>query len=335
MDSQTFYTFPEIYKSWYLEEHPDARSVIHKNEDFPGLSDARNLFQSFLLRLDMLGALSRNENGRFAFNEDGKKLLRMFLSRSKEKAFKNIRRGKFVPEDASLYDEILALIVSNMRALGYSQCKIDQWAICFWHAVTESANHPEDFLTGLKTVYPSGEVQEILSGYESPASYYEVLYYVSERAKKSFFQFQQRWRQLIRLTLELRQNEVDAIHAKSGGVSDSDVAILSGFLDSLPKCPDILYSDDTHLATNRLRLKAEKEYVKKAEKFFTKGRTTKMANKLQPVYDKSPKSSKPWELYFQAVLRLSELSEPRKIRAHRIIRHRRKNCKVGKRGGNR
>lgn len=44
MDSQTFYTFPEIYKSWYLEEHPDARSVIHKNEDFPGLSDARNLF---------------------------------------------------------------------------------------------------------------------------------------------------------------------------------------------------------------------------------------------------------------------------------------------------
>lgn len=335
MDSQTFYTFPEIYKSWYLEEHPDARSVIHKNEDFPGLSDARNLFQSFLLRLEMQGNLSRNRNGRFAFNEDGKKLLRMFLSRSKEKEFKNMRRGKFVPEDASLYDEIWALIASNMRALGHSQLAIDQQMIFFWNAVAGKADHPEDFLTGLKTVCPSGEVQEILSGYESPASYYEVLYYVSERAKKSFIQFQQCWSQLIRLTLELRQNEVDAIHAKSGGISDSDKAILSGFLDSLPKCSDILYSDDTHLATNRLRLKAEKEYVKKADKFFTKGNTTKMAQELQPVYIKSPKSSKPWDLYFQAVLLLSESSEPRKIRAHRIIRHRRKNRKVGKRGGNR
>lgn len=278
----------------------------------------------------MKDSLVRND--RFAFNEDGKKLLHMFLSRSKEKAFKNIRRGKFVPEDASLYDEIWALIASNMRALGYSQLAIDQQMIYLGDAVAGKAEHPENFLTGLKAVCPSGEVQEMLSEYKP---YYDDLYFINEEIKKAFALFQECWRQLIRLTLELRQNEVDAIHAKSGGVSDSDVAILSGFLDSLPKCPDILYSDDTHLATNRLRLKAEKEYVKKAEKFFTKGRTTKMANKLQPVYDKSPKSSKPWELYFQAVLRLSELSEPRKIRAHRIIRHRRKNCKVGKRGGNR
>lgn len=278
----------------------------------------------------MKDSLVRND--RFAFNEDGKKLLHMFLSRSKEKAFKNIRRGKFVPEDASLYDEIWALIASNMRALGYSQLAIDQQMIYLGDAVAGKAEHPENFLTGLKAVCPSGEVQEMLSEYKP---YYDDLYFINEEIKKAFALFQECWRQLIRLTLELRQNEVDAIHAKSGGVSDSDVAILSGFLDSLPKCPDILYSDDAHLATNSLRLKAEKEFLKKEEEIITEEFVVKTAKEFQTACDNFPGLSTPWALHAQAVLRLSELSEPRKIRAHRIIRHRRKNCKVGKRGGNR
>lgn len=333
MVNQSFHTFPEIYKSWYLAKHPEAAATIHEGEDFPGLSDARREFEAFLNRLGAQGTL--RQDCQFKFNEDGKELLLMFLSHSKDKKIKDIRRGKFTPENADLYDKILALIVSNMRALGHSQRTIDQQVIYFWDAVAGEADHPEDFLTGLKRLYTSDELHNLLSGYKKPMLFYENLYYINENAKESFAPFQEQWRQLIKLILDRRRIEMDVINAEYDILGDFDKAAFSDFLETFPEYPNVLDNGDTHLAANRKRLEGEREYTEKAADIFTEERIKEIAEEFRPIGAKLRRPSKPWELYTKAVRQLSKSYRLRKAGAHRIIKHNHKNRKVEKRGGNR
>lgn len=303
MEEQKFYTFPDIYEAWYDEKYPKEEVVVHKSEgeSYPGIGDTRNKFDSFLLQLNARRSMREGRN--FKFNEDGRKLLLMFLTRSREKEFKNIRRGEFTPEDTDLYDEILALIVSNMRALGFSQREIDMQTISFWSAVCQRSDSPVEFLTGLKRLFTPDEICEFLPEHSNPTQFYENLYYINEVAKESFAVFQESWHLLMKLYLALRQEEINAITSEldaSEGLYESIFAVL---LKTLPEYSDVLDSDDPHLAVNRERLKADMEFEKKARGIFTTEKIIDLTNRFSA--DELTFPSKPWELYTRALLQLS------------------------------
>lgn len=274
MSNQLYHSFSSVYREWCRENTPSTTSARY-TEEFPREKEMRNAFKAFLFRLGIkpvsLGYIIVPEipvlkgrmkeqtlqgHERFALFKGGKELLINFLNHFTEPLYKDMRRGKFSPEHLKDYEEILALVVLNMQALGQPQEMIDTQVIDFWTAITEGTSCPGEFLSGLQLIYMPDEIKEISKEkYSEPDL--EHFYFINQKVKEEFEAFRKSWIERIDMILKWREEERKFCPDVSKSVSQA----LDEVIPDYPEAP----TSGTELAQNKARLRAEKAWLREFE----------------------------------------------------------------------
>ncbi len=143
-------SFPEAYRSKYSGVSEDT------------VRTARQEFEYFLRRLgvnpkNLMRRWSKAktdtpQSRRYQFNPEGEQLLFTYFEKRKEPLYRDMRRGRFSPENVDTYQTICEQVLSNMRALGKSEDECETQMLCFWKTIGISGNNFSDYLIWVQKV---------------------------------------------------------------------------------------------------------------------------------------------------------------------------------------
>lgn len=292
-----YYSFYEVYQDWHRETPGSDRE-----------KEMRQAFEAWLLRLGIERYAFKTQLDNYELNESGKKLVRDYLTHNTERFYKDMRQGKFSPANIQKYEEILSLVISNMQARKLPQEVIDAQISGFWFAITENAENPGDYLSGLLRIYTSDELRELFTSSSFPLI--EIFAFLNEKINKDFEEFQKIWKERIGYILHQRQVEYEVSEAFSQRYQHEIDAVLA----QLPEYPDALEAD-RKIGENGSYLKADKDFYKVAKSTLTESKIKRIA-RIMPQDVKIPSISSPRKLYEDAVrvLHRRNLSSTRRMR---------------------